>query len=141
MRYRDLILKDPILRKHVSVPKIFPELSSKQVLTSSFVSGVPIDKAAVLSQQVRNAIARAMLVMTIKELFEWKFMQSDPNFSNFIYDHTTFTIHCIDFGAAREYSDQFVEGYIELVWAAANSDEEKLMEMSKQLGFLSGTDT
>jgi hypothetical protein len=29
--------------------------------------------------------------------------QTDPNFSNFLYDARTRVLHLIDFGAAREY--------------------------------------
>ncbi|KAM3239878.1 hypothetical protein ACQJBY_053520 [Aegilops geniculata] len=38
------------------VPKVTDELSSKKVLTSEFVPGVPIDKVAVLSQETRNYV-------------------------------------------------------------------------------------
>ena len=88
---------------------------------------------------VRNAVGRAMLVATVKELFEWRFVQSDPNFANYLYDHSTLTIHCIDFGATQEYSQLFVDRYLKLVWAAANDDQATLLELSKDLGFLSGT--
>ena len=141
IRYQQLIRNDPLLHKHISVPDVFPEYSTSQVLITSFVNGYPIDKAVNLPQNERNAIGRAILIATVKELFEWKFIQSDPNFSNFLYDHSSLTIHCIDFGAAREYSDEFVSSYIELVWAAANKDEARLIELSKTLGFLSGDES
>ncbi len=141
MRYRELILNDPILRKHTNVPEIFPELTTKRILTSRLIPGVPIDKAVHLPQKVRNAIARTFLVMTIRELFEWRFIQSDPNFANFLYDHDKRTIHLIDFGAAREYSKSFVDGYMKLVWAAANKDRETIINISKELGFLTGDET
>ena len=74
----------------------------------------------------------------MKELFEWRFVQSDPNFANYLYDHPRRMINCIDFGASREYSKEFVDGYIELVWAAANKDRETLLYASRKLGFLTG---
>jgi hypothetical protein len=37
-------------------------------------------------QEVRNALARTLLYETLQELFRWRFMQTDPNFSNFLYD-------------------------------------------------------
>ena len=40
--------------------------------------------------------------------------------------------------AAREYSAEFVELYCQMIWAAANKDEEKLMEYSTKLGFFTG---
>ena len=37
---------------------------------------------------------------------------ADPNFGNYLYDHSRKTIQCIDFGAARTYSKVFVDGYM-----------------------------
>jgi len=47
----------------------------------------------------------------MKELFDWRFMQTDPNWGNFLYDVGMKTTGLIDFGAAREYSKDFVDGY------------------------------
>ena len=140
-RYRDLVMSDPQLSRHTSVPLVYPELSSRRVLTSTFVSGVAIDKAILLPQAVRNAIARTMLILTIREVFEWRFIQSDPNFGNFLYDDPERMVNLIDFGAAREYPKSFVDGYMRLVWAAANEDREGLLSISKEVGFLTGDET
>lgn len=116
MKYRQLILDDKVLRKHVNVPEVFEELSTSRLLTSRLVPGVAIDKAISLSQDIRNAIARTVLITTIRELFEWRLIQSDPNFGNFLYDNENRMINMIDFGAARVYRKEFVDGYMRLVW-------------------------
>jgi len=61
-----------------------------------------------------------------------------PNWGNFLYDTSARKIALIDFGATREYSKEFVDGYIRIVWAAANRDEETLMAQSHRMGFLTG---
>lgn len=141
MQYREHILNDAILHKYSNVPEVIPGLSTARVLTSKLVAGVSIDKAAMYSQPVRNAIARTVLLITIRELFNWRFIQSDPNFANFLYDDASHTIHLIDFGAARRYSKKFVDGYMRLVWAAANRDREGILAVSRELGFLTGDET
>ena len=70
-----------------------------------------------------------------------RFIQSDPNFANFLYDDPKRTINLIDFGAARQYSKKFVDGYMKLVWAAANEDRQTILEISKDLGFITGDET
>lgn len=40
-------------------------------------------------QEVRNHVARMMLRCTVNELFEWRFMQTDPNWGNFLFDRAT----------------------------------------------------
>lgn len=42
-------------------------------------------------------------------------MQTDPNWSNFLYDETTRLINLIDFGAARDYPKGFVDDYLQMV--------------------------
>jgi len=70
-----------------------------------------------------------------------RFIQSDPNFANFLYDDPKRTINLIDFGAARAYSKEFVDGYMKLVWAAANEDKQTILEVSQVLGFITGDET
>ena len=38
-------------------------------------------------------------------------------------------------------NQSFVDGYIRLVWAAANKDPKTLLDVSTELGFLTGTNT
>lgn len=47
----------------------------------------------------------------------------------------------IDFGAARAYSKEFVDKYMELVWGAANNDSDKVLSVSRDIGFLNGNET
>lgn len=138
MAYRSLLEKDKILLKHTSVPQVYTELSTDRVMTSQLVPGIALDQCLHLDQDERNAIARTMLYLTMKELFEWRFMQTDPNFANFLYDNVNQKINLIDFGAAREYSKKFVDGYMHIVWAAANQDRDTLLDESRKLGFLTG---
>lgn len=72
-RYRELVLEDPVLRRHTYVPRVYPDLCTNRVLTTELVAGESIDRAAGLDQKVRNAIARTVLVLTIRELFNWRY--------------------------------------------------------------------
>ena len=140
-RFRDLIENDDDLRHHVSVPAVIANLSSRQVLTSEWVQGVAIDRVAQMSMEVRNRVARIVLLLTMRELFSWRFMQTDPNWANFLYDDNTGRLHLLDFGASREYEKSFVDRYLTLVWSAANRDNKTLMEISHKLGFLTGDES
>lgn len=42
-------------------------------------------------------------------------MQTDPNWSNFLYDESEKSINLIDFGAARDYPKHFVDDYLRMV--------------------------
>ncbi|KAJ0265134.1 Protein ABC transporter 1 [Hirschfeldia incana] len=132
--FRDLLSDTP----GFYVPRVVDELSSKKVLTTELISGVPIDKVALLDQETRDYVGRKMLELTLKELFVFRFMQTDPNWGNFLYDEPTKTINLIDFGAARDYPKKFVDDYLRMVMACADKDSKGVIEMSRRLGFLTG---
>ncbi|KAK8967337.1 hypothetical protein KSP40_PGU005406 [Platanthera guangdongensis] len=123
------------------VPMVIDEISSRKVLTTEFVSGVPIDKVALLSQETRNYVGRKLLELTMKELFVFQFMQTDPNWSNFLYENQKRMINLIDFGATRDFPQTFVDDYLHMVMACANSDRSAVIEMSRRLGFLTGEES
>ncbi|KAJ6729704.1 hypothetical protein OIU85_020596 [Salix viminalis] len=123
------------------VPLVVDDLSCKRVLSTEFVSGIPIDKVTLLNQETRNYVGRKLLELTLMELFVFRFMQTDPNWSNFLYEEATNTINLIDFGAARDYPKRFVDDYLRMVVACANGERDVVIEMSKRLGFLTGEES
>ena len=133
-KMRALLADDP----HWRVPETFPELSSKGVLTTAFARGVPIDRVAHVSQEERDFIGEQLLRVTLRELFEFRFMQTDPNFANFLYDPARRELTLIDFGAAKAYPKQFVDEYMRMVVACADRDRDALVAASVALGFLRG---
>ena len=141
IKFRELVMNDSDLSSQVIVPDVIPELSTTRILTSEYVEGKAIDQVATLDQGVRNEIADLVLNLSMKELFEWRFMQTDPNWGNFLYDVKKGKLALIDFGAAREYSKKFVDDYLELVWSAANEDTHGMIEISRKMGFLTGDES
>uniref|UniRef100_A0A1J3D367 AarF domain-containing protein kinase 4 n=1 Tax=Noccaea caerulescens TaxID=107243 RepID=A0A1J3D367_NOCCA len=135
--FRDLLSDTP----GFYVPRVVDEVSSKKVLTTELISGIPIDKVALLDQETRDYVGRKMLELTLKELFVFRFMQTDPNWGNFLYDASTRTINLIDFGAARDYPKKFVHDYLRMVMACAEKDSKGVIEMSRRLGFLTGDES
>ncbi|KAK3026951.1 hypothetical protein RJ639_040357 [Escallonia herrerae] len=123
------------------VPMVVDDISSKKVLTTELVPGIPIDKVALLDQETRNYVGEKLLRLTLMELFVFRFMQTDPNWSNFLYDKAARSINLIDFGAARDYPKGFVDDYLRMVLACANCDQQSVIEMSKRLGFLTGMES
>ncbi|CAK9182320.1 unnamed protein product [Ilex paraguariensis] len=136
-RFRNLLSNT----KGFYVPMVVDDLSSKRVLTSELVPGIPIDKVALLDQETRNYVGKKLLELTLTELFVFRFMQTDPNWSNFLYDVAARSINLIDFGAAQDYPRSFVDDYLRMVLACANSEREAVIEMSERLGFLTGMES
>lgn len=120
------------------VPKVIDELCTPRIFTSELIEGVPVDKCVDLDEKTRERICTLILHLCLKELFEWRYMQTDPNWSNFFYNTDSGKLILLDFGATRSYDKPFMDKYIEVVKAGADNDREKVLEISKEMGFLTG---
>ena len=117
-------------------------MSTKTVLTAELIKGLDLDLCAEkMSQEERNFIGTKIMDVTLREIFEWKFMQTDPNPGNFFYNPVEKTLYLLDFGAARGYDDSFVNNYLDTVWGAANNDPQLILKATTELGFLSGDES
>ncbi|XP_072130604.1 atypical kinase COQ8B, mitochondrial isoform X2 [Mobula birostris] len=136
-RFRELLKDDSFLY----VPAVIDELTTKRVFTAELVSGVPLDKCGDLDQCTRNKICSNILELCLREVFEFRFMQTDPNWSNFFFDAEKQKLTLLDFGASREYGKEFTDNYIEVIRAAADGDRGKVLQKSRDLKFLTGYET
>lgn len=53
------------------------------------IEGIPIDKCVDMDVKIREHISELIMRLCLKELFEFQFMQTDPNWSNFFYNINT----------------------------------------------------
>ncbi|XP_066065555.1 LOW QUALITY PROTEIN: atypical kinase COQ8B, mitochondrial-like, partial [Chamaea fasciata] len=133
-KFRSLLSSDPFFR----VPGVVPALSSRRVLCTEWGRGEPLERCRHLSQERRDQICSQLLRLCLLELFQFRFMQSDPNWANFLYEPQSHTVTLLDFGACREFEREFTDHYIEVIRAAADKDEEKILRKSRDLKFLTG---
>ncbi|EME82375.1 uncharacterized protein MYCFIDRAFT_40595 [Pseudocercospora fijiensis CIRAD86] len=120
------------------VPEIYDEACGDDVLTAEFMHGTAVTKIRDLSQPERDWIGTNILRLCLRELMEFKYMQTDPNWTNFLYNRRTMKLELLDFGASRAFPDKFVEPYVELLIAASGNDREACRDLSIQLGYLTG---
>ncbi|XP_058385344.1 atypical kinase COQ8B, mitochondrial isoform X2 [Diceros bicornis minor] len=135
--FRQLLADDPFFR----VPAVIKELCTTRVLGMELAGGVPLDQCQGLSQDIRNQICFQLLRLCLRELFEFRFMQTDPNWANFLYNASSHQVTLLDFGASREFGTEFTDHYIEVVMAAANGDRDRVLQKSRDLKFLTGFET
>ncbi|KAF1566380.1 UNVERIFIED_CONTAM: Atypical kinase coq-8, mitochondrial, partial [Eudyptes robustus] len=137
-RMREYLAKDDSF----FIPGVFPNLSSKKVLTTEFIDGKPVDECVNEPQEVRDYIAAKFMELCLREVFLFRFMQTDPNWSNFYFGIHPQTgenrLILLDFGAAREYPKEFVDKYMKILQGAYNEDREAMLKYSREIGFLTG---
>ncbi|PCH42965.1 ABC1-domain-containing protein [Wolfiporia cocos MD-104 SS10] len=114
--------------------------STERVLIMEYVDGVSVGGNVIntLSQQDRNDIATRIIDLCLKELFSFRLMQTDPNWTNFLWNGRTRKIELVDFGATREYSKEFMDNWLHLLQAAASDDRDACIHWSLKLGYLTG---
>ncbi|EEB14442.1 conserved hypothetical protein [Pediculus humanus corporis] len=120
------------------VPDVIDELSTKQIFTSTLIEGIPVDQCADLPEKDREHVCILIMQLCLREIFEFRYMQTDPNWSNFFYEPTSKKMCLLDFGATRSYEYEFVKKYIENIRAAAEGDRQAVLNISKEMGFLTG---
>jgi len=137
-RFRELLADDTEV---FSVPKIINEASGKQVLTMERMEGIAVTRVKSFSQEQRDWIGSQILRLCLREIMEFRFMQTDPNWTNFLYNRQTNKLELLDFGASREYPEKFIQLYTGVLQAASKQDRKQCEKLSIELGYLTGYDS
>ena len=127
-RYADLLSGDG----DVVVPRPVLELTTRHVLAMDFVAGVPISELWLKdAPQVRRDRAAAQtLRVVLRELFEFGFMQSDPNFANFLVDGDKLV--CLDLGSAIEIEPMVQRRIRDLIRLACRGERAGLVKAFRE---------
>ncbi|KAK0143632.1 Atypical kinase COQ8A, mitochondrial [Merluccius polli] len=133
-KFKELLKDHPFFY----VPDVIDELSGRHVLTTELVAGFPLDQAESLSTELKEEICKNILILCLRELFEFRYMQTDPNWSNFFYDPQTHRVALLDFGATRGFDQSFTDLYIEVIRSAAEGNRQGVLEKSIEMKFLTG---
>jgi predicted unusual protein kinase regulating ubiquinone biosynthesis (AarF/ABC1/UbiB family) len=117
------------------IPAFEPEFSDGDVLAMSFIEGVPVETLEDAAQDVRDTTMTALISLVLRELFEFGFMQTDPNFANYRYQPETGKIVLLDFGAARAVEQTTARGYHALLMAGLDGDRDAVRAAGLSAGF------
>lgn len=134
-RYKELLGEEGDV---FEAPNVYLEACGKQVLTMDFMDGIGVTRVKSFTQEQRDWIGMQILRLCLREITEFRFMQTDPNWTNFLYNAKTSKLELLDFGASREYPEKFVREYVQLLAAASRSDRETVKQLSESLGYLTG---
>jgi predicted unusual protein kinase regulating ubiquinone biosynthesis (AarF/ABC1/UbiB family) len=132
-RYWALLSGDP----RFALPAPVDDLVESTVLPMDYLTGAPIETLSDESQTLRDKAGGTLLELVMRELFEFGFMQTDPNFANFKWRHEDGRIVLLDFGAARPVPPETTEAYRELLRAGLNEDRDALQRALLAHGFVS----
>jgi len=132
-RYRKLVSEMPEL----VVPRVDRSLTTGHILAMDWVEGEPLESIAseAVPASRRNAVARTLYELMFRELFEFRFMQTDPNIANYLYVPATRQVVLLDLGSVGEYPARFSEGYRRACRAVLAGDRDAVRAAAFEIGY------
>ncbi|MEM9098072.1 MAG: AarF/ABC1/UbiB kinase family protein [Pseudomonadota bacterium] len=130
-RFSELLADAP----EFQVPELQPDLTTNSILAMTFVEGIAIEDTVALSQTERDRITHLLINLLFRELFEFRLMQTDPNFANFRYNPETGRVVLLDFGASRPFGVDVAEKYDLLLRAGMSGNLDEVKSAGLRVGF------
>jgi len=131
-RFGALLAGDPDFR----VPAPQDDLTTRDVLAMEWMEGSPVEALAEADQPVRDSVAGLLVALTLRELFEFGRMQTDPNFANYRVEEGGARVILLDFGAAQEIPAATAAGFRRLLGAALGGTAADMEAAAQSAGFL-----
>ena len=137
--YRELVQDEP----RFVVPRVHDDLTTKRILAMDFVSGVPLESLGEdgVEQKVRDSVGALLEHLMFRELFEFRTMQSDPNFANYLYQPDEDRIVLLDFGSTVTFEKEFTDRYGQISRALIEEDDGAARHYAEQIGYLDPGDS
>ncbi|MBE2191951.1 MAG: AarF/ABC1/UbiB kinase family protein [Alphaproteobacteria bacterium] len=120
--------------KQVHVPQVIPELSTKKLLTATWLDGAQILDFKSASVETRNAIALNMFRAWYVPLYYYGVIHGDPHLGNYSV-RQDFSINLLDFGCVRVFPADFIGGVIDLYRALQKDDRPRAVHAFETWGF------
>ena len=111
---------------YFDVPTLEREFSTNKTLAMEFKSGITIDKLVNSDQTTKDIIIERLIELVFKEIFEFRLIQTDPNFANFLYDKKTKKIVLLDFGATKTLDVKTVTNFSILLKAIFQQNRKEI---------------
>ncbi|MFM2043558.1 MAG: hypothetical protein RLY86_2134 [Pseudomonadota bacterium] len=118
----------------VRVPRVLPDLSTKRLLTMTWVEGRKITAFKDADLETRNRIALHMFRAWYVPFYGYGVIHGDPHLGNYTI-RDDLTVNLLDFGCVRVFPARFVEGVIELYGALRADDMDRARHAYSLWGF------
>jgi predicted unusual protein kinase regulating ubiquinone biosynthesis (AarF/ABC1/UbiB family) len=131
-RFGDLLAGNGDFR----VPALHADLTTTDILAMDYVESIAIEDTVAMDQATRDGIVLRLVGLLLRELFEFKLMQTDPNFANYRFDPASGKLVLLDFGATRTVKDRVSNAYRTLLRGGLKRDIALMREGGLTLGML-----
>jgi predicted unusual protein kinase regulating ubiquinone biosynthesis (AarF/ABC1/UbiB family) len=136
MRLYGLIFRDdPLIR----VPEVLTELSTKRLLTMTWLSGRRLLDYTERPLEERNTVARAMFRAWWYPFSHYGVIHGDPHLGNYTVfedgEGRAAGINLLDYGCMRTFAPKFIQGVIDLYRGLLSGDRALVVHAYETWGF------
>jgi predicted unusual protein kinase regulating ubiquinone biosynthesis (AarF/ABC1/UbiB family) len=136
MKLYGIIFKDdPLIR----VPGVVTELSTKRLLTMTWMEGRRLLDYKLRPLEERNRIARAMFRAWWFPFSHYGVIHGDPHLGNYTVfedrEGRAAGINLLDYGCMRTFAPRFIQGVIDLYQGLLRKDRELIVHAYETWGF------
>jgi predicted unusual protein kinase regulating ubiquinone biosynthesis (AarF/ABC1/UbiB family) len=118
----------------VALPRPLPELSTRRLLTMTWLEGAPILETATAATARRNEVALRMFRIWYVPFYHYGVIHGDPHLGNYTVAGDG-TVNLLDFGCVRVFRASFVRGVIDLYHALERGDRDLAVSAYQRWGF------
>ena len=139
-QYARLVADEP----QIVLPRVHRDFTTARVMAMDYMAGIPLDALAAegarTPQKVRDAVGTLLQRLMFRELFEFRVMQTDPNFANYFYqpdpqpDRGRLVL--LDFGATQRFSTAFSERFRDITRAIVEGDRADTERAARAIGYI-----
>jgi predicted unusual protein kinase regulating ubiquinone biosynthesis (AarF/ABC1/UbiB family) len=128
--YRRMLAQE----KGVSVPEIVAELSTRRLLTMTWIEGEKLLDVVGKSASLRNEVAHNMFRAWYAPFYYYGVIHGDPHLGNYTVRPDN-GVNLLDFGCIRVFKPRFVKGVIDLYFALQRDDIPLAVHAYETWGF------
>jgi predicted unusual protein kinase regulating ubiquinone biosynthesis (AarF/ABC1/UbiB family) len=122
---------------YVHVPDVVPELSTKRVLTTTWVDGMSWNEfLATADEAARQRVGEVMFRFMQGAIYRARVFNGDPHPGNYRF-HKDGTVTFLDFGLVKRWSPGELESLIPLIDPLLDHEPEVMVDRMVAAGFLS----
>lgn len=136
-RYARLVADEPAL----VVPRVHWDLTTPRVMAMDFMEGEPLEALAAAPQSRRDAAGALLERLMFRELFEFRVMQTDPNFANYFYQPASGRVVLLDFGATKRFGAAFAANFARITRAVIDGDRDAVARECVRIGYSAADDS
>jgi predicted unusual protein kinase regulating ubiquinone biosynthesis (AarF/ABC1/UbiB family) len=122
----------------IGVPELLPELSTKRLLTMTWVDGGKLLNYKTRPLEERNVIAKALFRAWWYPFSHYAVIHGDPHLGNYTIfeeDGRAAGINLLDYGCIRTFHPKFVGGVIDLYHGIRTKDRDLIVHAYETWGF------